>query len=95
MEWIVGIPMFVIGIGILLAYSNKACEAELLAHTCEKQKKAIWELTTTTAHQEPTRMDANDPLRDRFVFCGSWPERGHAKSCPWVALMQIEAEPVS
>lgn len=40
-----------------------------------------------TAGQEPTRLDANDPLRDRFVFCERWTDHGHAPECPWVAAM--------
>lgn len=36
--------------------------------------------------EEPTRPDANDPLRSRFVFCGRWPEHGHASACPWAAI---------
>ena len=47
----------------------------------------IERLVEPLAYQEPTRMDANDPLRDRLVFCGRWTDHGHAPDCPWVAAV--------
>lgn len=36
---------------------------------------------------EPVRKDANDPLRDRFIFCGRWVDScRHAPNCPWSAM---------
>jgi hypothetical protein len=44
-------------------------------------------IVTATGCAEPTRPDANDPFKTRFLFCGRWTEKGHGERCPWQAAL--------
>lgn len=51
--------------------------------------EAFGRMQAAEGGREPVRPDADDPLRSRFVFCGRWPEQGHAPTCPWQAVATL------
>ena len=88
MIWVPWVVMVALSLWIYTRYAAVVDESGARWLEIQQAKELIERMANTTSDQEPTRRDANDPLRDRFVFCDRWVERGHASTCPWQALLQ-------
>ena len=87
MDWFCGVMLVVLGIIACIAVSHWQHRADVADERRGRTVEIIERLVDSTAYQEPSRLDANDPLRDRFVFCGRWLEHGHGRDCPWMAAV--------
>jgi hypothetical protein len=83
--WIIGM---LLAICSLAGRQHQWLEAE---RQSDSRGQAIQRLVDAVAGQEPTRLDADDPLRDRFVFCGRITDRGHGRDCAWQAALALLA----
>lgn len=84
MDWYYAL-LFPAVIFVIAALSITSLRASLERKTAQAEKwyALLTALTDATERIEPKRPDANDPLRQRYVFCGRWVEIGHSPECPW------------
>lgn len=87
MDWYCLVMMMVLGVVACAGASYFRNLADVADERRGRTVAIIESLVEVTGYQEPTRRDANDPLRDRLVFCGRWTDHGHAPTCPWVAAV--------
>lgn len=87
MDWFCTAMIVVLGLIAVACVRHFRDQADVADERRGRTVAIIERLVEVTAYQEPSRMDANDPLRDRFVFCERWTEHGHAPECPWVAAV--------
>lgn len=89
LTWAPWILCLVIGMWIYIMYCRVVDEAAARQLEISALETMVGRLVNRTDAAEPTRKDANDPLRDRFVFCERLTEQGHAPTCAWQEAVKV------
>lgn len=88
MDWYCLVMIVALGLIACWGVSHFRDLADVADERRGRTVEIIERLADAVAYQEPTRVDADDKFRDRFVFCDRITDHGHAFECPWLAAVR-------